>query len=133
VVRKPLGSPAKKLEAAARHWARGGSGQAAPVDDEELAAWGITRADLPDEEPDEDTRFEVFPENWEAAQLFLRLFSQWRVGSMGGFLGLEYPGVEVVLKRARASDPDDIFVKIQIMEQAALPVLNEQYKLRTKK
>lgn len=64
--------------------------------------------------------------------MFLRLFSQWRVGPMGGFLGLEYSGVETLLRIERVKNRAEMFAKLQVMEQAALPTLNEKYKPRSK-
>lgn len=42
-------------------------------------------------------------------------------------LGLDYPGVEVVMRRLlpAGSDADTVFADVLVMEAAALPVLNE--------
>jgi hypothetical protein len=64
--------------------------------------------------------------------MFLRLFSQWRIGPMGGFLGLEYAGVETLLRIERVRRRAEMFAKLQVMERAALPVLNEKYQPRSK-
>jgi hypothetical protein len=68
--------------------------------------------------------FAVWRCNWEAVTMFTACETQWKRSPMGGFEGLNYPGVDVVLVRRKASDPDAVFVKVQSMELAALEVLN---------
>lgn len=68
----------------------------------------------------------MLPENWDTLLLFLALATQWRIGGMGGFLGLDYSAVESTLRlmglwRRRA----ELFSGLQVMERAALPVLNK--------
>lgn len=63
-------------------------------------------------------------------RLFAACGTQWRILSGPGgilHLGLDYPGVDVVLRRLAPddADPDQIFADIQVMEAAALPILNE--------
>lgn len=72
----------------------------------------------------EEEHFEVWPENWEAVQLFLRLSSQWRYGAMGGVIGLDYPSVESVMRMLRVKDKATMLDELQVMERAALEVLN---------
>jgi len=60
--------------------------------------------------------------------LFLRLSTQWRYGMMGGVLGLDYPGVEALLRIERVKDRAAVFVGLQIMESGALPELNKPKK-----
>lgn len=74
-------------------------------------------------EPEE---FEVMEENWPAVQAFLRVSTQWRVGGMGGIFGLDYAAVEAALRMLGCDNPREIFDSIQVMEYAALPVLNEK-------
>ena len=74
----------------------------------------------------------VWPENWPTVLVFLALQTQWRrdVPPMGGALiwqGLDYPATETVIRlqghRGRAAR--EIFSGIQIMEAAALKLLNQ--------
>lgn len=70
--------------------------------------------------------FEVWAENWPAVELFLRLATQWKIGGMGGFLGLDYPAVESAMRILRIHNRAEMFDTIQVMEYAALPVLNRK-------
>lgn len=87
---------------------------------------GITllRLEPDDSDPEFSNEFGVLPENWEAWQVFRRLHTQWKLGAFGGFFGLDYPGVQVVIGFRAPADPTEVFEQIQIMERAALPVLN---------
>jgi hypothetical protein len=44
---------------------------------------------------------------------------------MGGVTGLDYAGVDVVLRARRAGSRRRAFDDLQLMERAALPLLNE--------
>lgn len=85
---------------------------------------------LPEDPFDEDVGFGVWPENWETFLMFLRVSTQWNVGGMGGFLGLRYEGVWGVLDRylrdKTTEERIEVFEDLQIMERAALEVLNEK-------
>lgn len=70
--------------------------------------------------------FEVWEPNWESLCCFLDCQTQWRVAiSLAGkeMLGLDYPGVEVVLRQTKASD--GVFSDLQTMELAALAAFGE--------
>lgn len=68
-------------------------------------------------EPDED--FDVLPENWDAAKLFQAIKTQWRISGMAGIpTGLDYAGVDVVMKRLGLDD--SVFEQLQVMENTAL-------------
>ena len=72
--------------------------------------------------------FEVYPVNWPSVRTFLACETQWQVvaGMAGGqWLGLDYAGVDVVLRRSGLKDADAVFADIQIMEDAALKVFAE--------
>lgn len=43
---------------------------------------------------------------------------------MGGYIGLDYTAVDVVLKHSNPSDPAALFADLRVMERAALPILN---------
>ena len=77
----------------------------------------------------EPAEFPVLPENWDACQLYLAVQTQWRTGSMGGLIGLDYNAVDVVLRRRHFSDSPVLFEQLQLMEQTTL----EAWKKRTPK
>lgn len=67
--------------------------------------------------------------NADSLDAWLGCDSQWRIAAgMGGliWLGLDYAGVEIVLRRSRLMDPDAVFRDLQIMEGEALKVLSER-------
>lgn len=66
----------------------------------------------------------MFQENWETVIFFLRLSTQWRHGAMGGWIGLDYPAVESTMRMLRVKDKAGMLQQVQIMEKAALEVLN---------
>jgi hypothetical protein len=68
----------------------------------------------------------VRPDNAAALELFLALRTQWRVGAMGGVLGLDYPAVLAVFRMRRMKDMAAMLADLQVMEAAALPVLNRK-------
>lgn len=83
------------------------------------------QAALGDEE--QDACYEVWAENAEAVETFLALQTQWRLGPMGGYLGLDYPGVQSALAMRGVRKPAErrrMFDDLQAMERAALAVLN---------
>lgn len=71
-------------------------------------------------EPEQHANFVVEPENWPAVLLFLSLSSQWRVGGMGDFLGLDYAAVEAVMRIKQVRGKSAVFDDLQIMERSAL-------------
>jgi len=69
--------------------------------------------------------FAIWPDNAETLELFLACRTQWRVaGSAHGLicLGLDYAGVEVVMRAQRVKKQEwkDVFNGVQQMEFAAL-------------
>lgn len=64
--------------------------------------------------------FEVWQENWEAVQMFLRCQTQWRPAGMGGVLGLDYVAVAWLLRLYRVKDQRAVLEDLQVMEAAAL-------------
>ncbi|MEW8522557.1 MAG: DUF1799 domain-containing protein [Candidatus Thiodiazotropha endolucinida] len=63
--------------------------------------------------------FDVLPENWDAARLFQAVKTQWRISGMAGIpSGLDYAGVDVVMRRMAIAD--SVFEQLQVMENAAL-------------
>lgn len=59
--------------------------------------------------------------------VFLRLWSQWRWGAMGGCLGIEYTSIPVVMDMmdVKKKNRSQVFQDIQVMESAALKILNK--------
>lgn len=71
----------------------------------------------------------VWPEIWEALQVFIAMGTQWRVG-MNGPTGLDYgvlPGV-MRLCGIRPAQRFELFVVVREMEGAALNIMNERTK-----
>ena len=66
---------------------------------------------------------EVWEENWEIALMFIRMSTQWHT-SMAGLTGLNYPSLEWLCKLYAVKDPVAVFEGVQVMEMAALAVLN---------
>jgi len=93
---------------------------------DDLAAWG---ADAPitervNEQAEAAQCFDVLPENWDAARLFVAVGTQWRYAGMAGLpTGLDYAGVAVVMERLGFDG--ETFGQLQIMEGAALAYWRE--------
>jgi hypothetical protein len=81
----------------------------------------------PDLEDGDDGLYGIWPENWHIVEAFLKCDTQWVVAGMGGVVGLNYSGVAVVLSLYNINDPE-VFAGIQIMEKAALKVMNRERK-----
>ena len=69
--------------------------------------------------------FEVWPENMQVVELFLRCQTQWRT-SVAGITGLDYSGVAIVINMYGYKP--EIFEDLQIMEIAAIELLNKEKK-----
>lgn len=82
-----------------------------------------------DDEQDEDDAFLVWPENWDCAMVFLSLGSRWKVDGLSGrYDGIERADIESTL-RLMGIEPGrhrQIYEEFQIMERAALEVLNRE-------
>jgi hypothetical protein len=72
----------------------------------------------------EPQEFEILPENEEVVKLFLRVQTQWRT-SFGGFIGLDYTPVFETMRLYDITDKRGVLEDLQVMEQAALSVLNK--------
>jgi hypothetical protein len=99
-----------------------------------LAAWGLPPDAFEGLENDEE-HCEVWEENWDTVMVFLACQTQWRkeIPAMAGQVlwhGLDYSGVEVVirLKGFKGKKAEEIFEGIQVMEVAAMPLLNKPKK-----
>jgi hypothetical protein len=78
---------------------------------------------LPEPDPVEEN-FEVWEENWDIVMMFMRLQTQWNV-SMGRFTGLKYEVLRWLCDLYSVEDPRAMLEGIQVMEAAALQVLND--------
>lgn len=73
--------------------------------------------------------FAVWPENWDALELFLACDTQWRVvQGMGAsrVLGFDYQGVEIVMRHVgtKRAERTKRFAQLQVMERAAANAMN---------
>lgn len=100
------------------------------IDDEaatQFAALGVT---VENSVVETSAEVEVWGENWPAVTVFLDCATQWASVEMGGAgilrTGLRYGDVDVVLRR-RGFDGDEVFELVRVMEQEALPILNERF------
>lgn len=87
---------------------------------DDAAVFGIAAPDTEEIKP-----FEVWEENWPAVELFLRCQTQWRT-SMAGAIGLDYGAVEWLLRLYEVKDQRSVLEDLQVMEAAALNVLNQK-------
>ena len=78
---------------------------------------------LPEEEHAEEN-CEVWEENWDIVMMFTRLQTQWNV-VMGGYTGLRYEVLPWMCDLYSVEDPRSMLEGIQVMESAALQVLND--------
>lgn len=78
---------------------------------------------LPELEPEGD--FEVWEENWPAVEMFVRAQTQWRT-SMSGLIGLDYGAVAWLLRLYAVKNPRALLEDLQVMEAAALSIINER-------
>lgn len=74
---------------------------------------------------DRDDNFEVFPENWEAVQMFVRCQTQWRIG-MAGPIGLDYGAVNWLLRLYEVEDHRSVLEDLQTMEAAVLATMSKR-------
>jgi hypothetical protein len=75
--------------------------------------------------PDDfEIEIEVWPDNWNAFEVFAALQTQWRSG-MSGPTGLDYTALEPVmrLQGIKKRDRQDVFAGVRVMEVAALEVM----------
>lgn len=85
---------------------------------------------MPGGELPSDTAIEVWDDHWNAFAVFRASGTQWRVVATPRalfHLGLDYPGVEVVMRRLLPpeADANAVFADLMVMEAEALPILNE--------
>ena len=78
-------------------------------------------------EPDAPERFEVWPDNWPAVEMFLRCQTQWRT-TASGVCGLDYSAVEWLFRLYEVEEPATVLENLQVMEAAAVKILNKESK-----
>lgn len=61
--------------------------------------------------------FKVWPENWEAYEMFLRLQTQWRIG-LNGVPGIDYSTMRWLFDVYETTRPRELFEDLQLMELA---------------
>ena len=96
--------------------------------DTELAAIGLRREDV------EDTSVcEVWPENWEAFQIFARCQTQWNTAN-GYYVGMNYAFVQWLmdLLKVKKKYRLDRLTELQTMEGAALRQMQKEASERNK-
>ena len=96
--------------------------------DTELAAIGLRREDV------EDTSVcEVWPENWEAVQIFNRCHTQWNTAN-GYCFGLNYEFVRwlMCLLKVKKKHRLERLTEVQTMERAALRQMHKEASERNK-
>lgn len=83
----------------------------------------------PEVQRDQPADFELWPEHWDAWSVYLGCSTQWRISvGMGGamWLGLDYQGVELVMRRYRVprKRQDDVFAEVQVLEAEEKAIRN---------
>ena len=71
--------------------------------------------------------FEVIPAAWPAVLMFLRVQSQWRVGT-AGIVGLDYNAVRWMFELYEVAEPRQLLDDLQIIEATVVEILNEREK-----
>lgn len=84
--------------------------------------FGIDPDQMGDIKP--DPPFEVWPENWDAVQVFMACSTQWRSAPMGGVTGLDYTAVMSVMSLYTDAQRETL-QRIQIMEAEILSEVRE--------
>ncbi|MEW6314633.1 MAG: DUF1799 domain-containing protein [Pseudomonadota bacterium] len=103
----------------------GKKGRSPAADEEQidaaLAAFGLVReGGLPDDS------LGVWPENWQAVQVFADMATQWHIGPSGAYIGLRYEALAVVMQihGVGKAQRRELFEALRIMETAALEAMS---------
>ena len=78
-------------------------------------------------EPEAPEHFEVWEQNWPAVEIFLRCQTQWRT-TMAGVCGLDYSAVKWLFRLYEVKDQPAVLEDLQVMEAAAIKILNKERK-----
>lgn len=88
-------------------------------------AEAMERIDGDDDDDDDDQNaFGLWPENNHSLKCFLLVRRQWRIGPLGGVLGLDYLGVKAVLSMRKIKIDTELLDDLEVMEGGAMVVLN---------
>jgi hypothetical protein len=107
------------------YWASGGK-QVIDETQKDAAAFGIQIEKQPEKKDD----FEVFQENWDIVNMFLRCQTQWNT-TFGGVVGLKY---EVLLLDGglfdlyHVNNRQEMLEGLQLMEQVVMTEFNKEKK-----
>ncbi len=114
-------------------WAGSGNRRTPTTDDsllDDALAFGIDPASLPAPDTSASGDLPIFPENWDALNVFLALSNAWvlHIPAMGGqplWRGLPRTEIEATLRLMDLwSKRADLLPRLLIMERAALETLN---------
>lgn len=72
--------------------------------------------------------FEVFEENWEIVEMFMRAQTQWIIGPMGGFIGMNYQSLGLLFNIYNVNETRELFEGIQLMEIEILTIKSQERK-----
>lgn len=74
--------------------------------------------------------FEIWPENVETVNFFMRLQTQWVYAGMGGLVGLNYQSVDMLFRIERTSPKKqrEILEGLRFMEAVVVNVIAEKAK-----
>jgi len=88
---------------------------------------------LQKDKPDD---FDLWPEHWQAWDVYLGCGTQWRYRAVPRGLqasitvceGLDYQGVEVVMRRYRVPEArfDEVFSQLQVLEAETVAIRNSE-------
>lgn len=87
-----------------------------------MAAFGVKDFKPPEWmlEAESPQELEVLEENWDAVHAFLACATQWDRSRDDRPIGIRYEALEIVMRRMRLADPDDVFWRVRVMENAAV-------------
>lgn len=95
--------------------------------------WGLTIEEASDRSAPGNF-VDVWPENWQALQVFTAMGTQWRTG-FSGAIGLDYSALPEVWRRTKTqpAERDEVFQCLRVMEGAALEHMDRMRKEKEKK
>lgn len=92
-----------------------------------MEAWGAPEELLA---ASEETDFLVHPDNGPVIRWWQRISHLWNVGPMGGFIGLDWPRINARVQMIEQRGGEVLTLEtlegLELMERAALPLLNER-------
>ena len=93
-----------------------------PPTDSELEAWGLTREDYLNDEPEVLLFDESMHQSWE---VFCAMQTQWRA-SVNGVYGLDYNVLPMLFKIYKIDDEEMTLNDVRIMEGQALKEMHKK-------